>query len=101
MSIIRGCSKKVLKGWDLELHGLYTTPHFTQNFFGLSNESDFHKEKLENDYYRARISQVKASVVVSKVNWLSFKNSFEFGYENNKIEKNIGRFVTEFFRCKP
>lgn len=88
-----GIFKKALKGWDLELHGLYTTPHFTQNFFGLSNESSFDKEKFEQDYYRARISQAKASVVVSKVNWLSFKNSFELGYENNKIEKNEDRFV--------
>jgi hypothetical protein len=57
-----GIFKKALKGWDLELHGLYTTPHFTQNFFGLSNESSFDKEKFEE-----RIAKLSGGVAVISV----------------------------------
>lgn len=89
-----GKFKKAFAGWDVDLIAKYTTPHFSQNFFGYSNESLYTKEdKDDRMYNRTRIRQFNFYPSISKTSWLSFTNKFQLDYENIKVERNQDRFV--------
>lgn len=94
-----GIFKKAILGWDLGLDTYYTSPYYTQNFFGFSNESVFDKhrnddEKYARGYNRVRITQINFSPSIQKTGWLNFTHKFQFNAENVKVEKNEDRFVT-------
>ncbi|MDO5614939.1 MAG: metallophosphoesterase [Cruoricaptor ignavus] len=88
-----GFFRRALGQWDFNLDARYTTPAFSQNFFGLSNESDYDKEEQERSYHRTKISQLHISPSVSISNWLNFTNRFRLNFENNNVEKTANRFI--------
>ncbi|UCH13661.1 MAG: BamA/TamA family outer membrane protein, partial [Bacteroidales bacterium] len=80
-------------GLDLNLHLEYRSPTYTQNYFGLGNNS-----KLTNtdwDYHRVRIGLININPELSK----SFKNynTLAIGilYQSFDLEKTPGRFISE------
>ncbi|MDH6252294.1 hypothetical protein M2347_002021 [Chryseobacterium sp. H1D6B] len=93
--IYKGIFKKAVSGWDFNIDALYTTPHFAENFFGLSNESEYDKENTERKYNRARISKFNFAPSISKKSWLNLKHQFQLTFENNKVQTNGDRFVDE------
>lgn len=91
--IYKGIFKKAISGWDLNLDAAYTTPRFAENFFGLSNESEYDKEDTERKYNRARISKFSFAPSVSKKSWMNLSHQFQLTFENNKVQRNGNRFV--------
>lgn len=90
-----GIFKQAIGGFDFNIDALYTTPFFTQNFFGLSNKSVYDKEKNEESYNRVRIEQLHFSPSISKTGWLNFTNLLALKFENNKVDRTPNRYVSE------
>lgn len=89
----KGIFKKAIGSWDFNLDAGFTTPRFTENFFGLSNESDYDKENTERKFNRARISRINFAPSISKKSWTNIFNQFQMTFENNKVQRNGDRFV--------
>jgi len=99
--VYKGIFKKAISGWDFNLDAAYTTPHFSQNFFGLSNESPYDKENTEREYNRARISKFSFAPSISKKSWLNLQHQFQLTFEDNKIQRNGDRFVDQSPDVRP
>ncbi|MCL8536816.1 metallophosphoesterase [Chryseobacterium gallinarum] len=89
----KGIFKKAISGWDFNLDASYTTPRFSQNFFGLSNESPYDKEDTEREYNRARISKFNFAPSISKKSWMNLSHQIQLTFEDNKVQKREGRFI--------
>jgi len=91
--VYKGIFKKAISGWDFNLDASYTTPRYAENFFGLSNESEYDKKETEREFNRARISKFFFAPSVSKKSWMNLENKFQLTFENNKVQRNGDRFV--------
>ncbi|WP_299182750.1 metallophosphoesterase, partial [uncultured Chryseobacterium sp.] len=91
--VYKGIFKKAISGWDFNLNASYTTPRFAQNFFGLSNESEYDKKNTEREYNRARISRFNLSPSISKKSWMNLKHQFQLSFEHNKVQRKGDRFI--------
>lgn len=89
----KGIFKKAISNWDINLDASYTTPLFSKNFFGLSNESVYDKENTEREYNRARISRFYFAPSISKKSWMNLENKFQLTFESNEVQRNNNRFV--------
>ncbi|WP_312391259.1 metallophosphoesterase [Chryseobacterium sp.] len=89
----KGIFKKAIWGWDFNLDALYSTPRFSENFFGLSNESPYDKQETEREYNRARISKIYFAPSISRKSWGNIENKFQLNFENNKVQRKGNRFV--------
>ncbi|UMQ41117.1 metallophosphoesterase [Chryseobacterium sp. Y16C] len=89
----KGIFKKTIAGWDFNIDALYTTPRFSENFFGLSNESEYDKESTDRKYNRARISKLNFAPSISKKSWMNLQHQFQLTFENNKVQRKGNRFV--------
>lgn len=96
-----GHFKKIFGNLDFNIEALYTTPFFTQNFFGLSNNSIYNENLREESYNRVRIEQLHLSPVVSTSSWLNITNSLALNFENNKVDQTPNRFVSESMDINP
>lgn len=88
-----GIFKQAFGSWDFNLDAAFTTPHFTQNFFGLSNASAYDERLYEKEYNRARIQQFSVKPSVSHTSWGNFAHQFYADFEQNKTERTDGRFI--------
>ncbi|ROH97443.1 metallophosphoesterase [Chryseobacterium daecheongense] len=91
--VYKGIFKKAISGWDFNLDASYTTPRFAENFFGLSNESEYNEDEVEREYNRARISKFNFAPSISKKSWLNLQHQFQLTFENNKVQRKGDRFV--------
>lgn len=91
----KGIFKKAISGWDLNLDAFYTTPRFSQNFFGLSNESPYDKENTEREYNRARISKFSFAPSIAKKSWMNLSHQIQLTFEDNKVQRKEGRFINQ------
>lgn len=92
-AVYKGIIKRAVGSFDIELDGAYNTPTYTQNFFGLSNESGYDKELFKNDFNRVRREKIYFAPSLSRTGWMNFTHQFQIGFESNKIEKNTDRIV--------
>ncbi|REC75787.1 metallophosphoesterase [Chryseobacterium elymi] len=97
----KGIFKKAISGWDFNLDATYTTPRFSENFFGLSNESKYDKENTEREYNRARISKFNFAPSISKKSWMNLQHQFQLTFEDNKVQRNGDRFVDQSPDVRP
>ncbi|MEY8761363.1 metallophosphoesterase [Chryseobacterium tongliaoense] len=93
--VYKGIFKKAISGWDFNIDAAYTTPRFAENFFGLSNESEYDKENVEREYNRARISKFNFAPSISKKSWMNFQHKLQLTFENNKVQRKGNRFVDQ------
>ncbi|MDP9962199.1 metallophosphoesterase [Chryseobacterium lathyri] len=100
-AVYKGIFKKAISGWDFNLDAAYTTPRFSENFFGLSNESKYDKENTEREYNRARISKLNFAPSISKKSWMNLQHQFQLTFEDNKVQKNGDRFVDQSSDVRP
>ncbi|MCW3162679.1 metallophosphoesterase [Chryseobacterium oryctis] len=89
----KGIFKKAIYGWDFNIDAFYSTPRFSENFFGLSNESPYDKKNTEREYNRARISKIYFAPSISKKSWMNLEHQFQLTFENNKVQRKGNRFV--------
>ncbi|SHL45889.1 metallophosphoesterase [Chryseobacterium polytrichastri] len=97
----KGIFKKAISGWDLNLDASYSTPRFSENFFGLSNESVYDKENVEREYNRARISKFFFAPSISQKSWMNLENKFQLTFEDIKVQRNGNRFVDQSPDVRP
>lgn len=97
----KGVFKKAISGWDINLDAFYTTPRFSQNFFGLSNESEYDKEETEREYNRARISKFNFAPSISQKSWMNLSHQFQLTFEDNKVQRKAGRFINQSPDVRP
>lgn len=97
----KGIFKKAISGWDFNLDASYSTPRFSENFFGLSNESVYDKENVEREYNRARISKFFFAPSISKKSWMNLENKIQLTFEDNKVQRNGDRFVDQSPDVRP
>jgi hypothetical protein len=100
-AVYKGIFKKAISDWDFNIDAGFTTPRFSENFFGLSNESEYDKEADDRKYNRARISKINFAPSVSKKSWSNIFNQFQLTFENNKVQRNGDRFVDVSPDVKP
>lgn len=91
----KGIFKKAISGWDLNLDAFYTTPRFSQNFFGLSNDSPYDKENTEREYNRARISKFSFAPSIATKSWMNLSHQIQLTFEDNKVQRKDGRFINQ------
>ncbi|MEI7485855.1 MAG: metallophosphoesterase [Chryseobacterium sp.] len=99
--VYKGIFKKAISDWDFNLDASFTTPRFSENFFGLSNENEYDKENVEREYNRARISKINFAPSISKKSWMNLENKFQLTFENNKVQRNDDRFVDQSPDVRP
>lgn len=90
-----GLMKEAVSDWDLGIQAQYTTPFFTQNFFGLSNESPYFREEVEKKYNRARLREIRFSPSLSKTLWNHVEHQLQLDFQSMKVEKTEGRYISE------
>lgn len=99
--VYKGIFKKAISGWDFNIDAGYTTPKFSKNFFGLSNESPYDKENTEREYNRARISRFNFAPSISKKSWMNLQHQFQLTFEDNKVQRKGNRFVDQSPDVRP
>lgn len=89
----------VMEQLNLELDLRFTSPNFTQNFFGYGNETvngeDGHP--LGKDYNRVRIRILRFAPALVWRGFLGSKLSLGASYENIAVETTTDRFIEDFY----
>lgn len=95
----RGEFAHVFDKVNLELQARFTSPNFTQNFFGFGNETvnNDDEEPLELDYNRVRIRTLKFAPSLVWRGFFGSKVRLGVAYENIEIEESENRFINEFY----
>ncbi|MDR2236642.1 MAG: metallophosphoesterase [Chryseobacterium sp.] len=99
--VYKGIFKKAISGWDFNIDAGYTTPRFSRNFFGLSNESEYDKKNTEREYNRARISRFNFAPSISRKSWMNLQHQFQLTFEDNKVQRKGNRFVDQSPDVRP
>ena len=60
----KGEFSNIFHHWNFGLEGLYTSPNFSQNFFGFGNETDYDRDEMDLDFNRVRIRKWQAAVAL-------------------------------------
>lgn len=82
--------------WNLVVGSYFTSPNFSNNFFGFGNETTYDKDVVDLDFNRVRIR--KSGIFMS----LEYRgsNGGRFGIgpilEQFKVENTAGRFIASF-----
>ncbi len=87
-----GIFTSIIGGLDLDLHFVVKDPRFTQNYFGLGNETE--KISDEKDFNRVRIGQIGIHTELSK----TIDNSTFYAglfYKKYKVDSTEGRYISE------
>ncbi|WP_318310529.1 metallophosphoesterase [Flagellimonas crocea] len=84
---------------NLEINARFTSPNFTQNFFGFGNETvnNDDEEPLGLDYNRVRISTLRLAPALVWRGFFGSKVRLGVSYEGIEIEETENRFINEFY----
>jgi hypothetical protein len=87
-----GIFTSVFGGLDLQLHLIYRDPRYSENYFGLGNETK--KTSEDKDFNRVRIGQLHLNPEFSK----TIKNSTLTAglfYQQFEVENTEGRYISD------
>jgi hypothetical protein len=85
----QGIFANIIPNWNFEVDGYFTNDRFSNNYFGMGNETFNPDDQLDNDYNRARMRQVKLNAGIA-YRTLKIKGL----YESFKVDENVNRFFT-------
>ncbi|MDF1517962.1 MAG: ShlB/FhaC/HecB family hemolysin secretion/activation protein, partial [Lutibacter sp.] len=85
----------IIGEFNLGLETLYTTPAFSQNFFGFGNETVNLEDNLDIEYYRTRLEQFQAKLSLIKHGRIGSLWNISLPFEYIKPNDNDNRFVEE------
>ena len=88
---------RVLGRWNLLLDAGYTSPNFTNNFFGFGNETPNPDNELGLDYNRVRMRRLNLFPSLIWRGPLGGNLKMGLGYEYITVEDTEGRFISTFF----
>lgn len=93
----KGEFANIIGEFNLGLESLYTTPAFSQNFFGFGNETLNLEDNLDIEYYRTRLEQFQAKLSVIKHGRVGSLWNISVPFEYIKTNDNDNRFVEQLF----
>ena len=88
-----GTYKSVIGGLDLDLQFIFRDPRYSQNFYGLGNNTT-KQDSIDEDFYRVRIGQLGVHPELSKtIN----KNTLSAGlfYQKYSVDSTSGRYISD------
>ena len=89
----KGEFSNIFHNWNFGIEGLFTSPNFSENFFGFGNETEYDKDEEDLDFNRVKIRKFNAAV---SLNWKGINGgSFYFKplVESFDVENTADRFV--------
>lgn len=89
----RGEFAGIFNSNNLEVTGRFTTPTFSQNFFGYGNETVNPEDELSRDYNRVRMSRIEGSVGLLKNSDYGSTFRVRAIFQGIEVEGNAGRFI--------
>ncbi len=75
----------------------YTTPAFSQNFFGLGNETENAESDFTIEYFRIRLEQFNAKISLMRRGKVGSLVSISIPFDYVKPNENEGRIVEQLF----
>ncbi len=87
----------VLRNNNLKLESFYTTPAFSQNFFGYGNASDIQTGEGAEVYYRVRLERLKMNVSLINKGRLGTEWKISLPVDYYHPSSNEDRFVEDYF----
>jgi len=85
----------VYRTWNLLATARYTSPDFTQNFFGFGNETANNEDYLGMSYNRVRMSRIEASVSLVKNSDYGSTFMGTLRFQGIDVDNNNGRFIND------
>ena len=82
---------------NLGIETLYTTPAFSQNFFGFGNETINLEDDLDIEYYRTRLEQFQVKLSLIKHGSVGSLWNISVPFQYIKPNDNDNRFVEQLF----
>ena len=82
--------------WNLHVGGIYTSANFTNNFFGIGNETENNDDDLELDYNRVKTSILGFDIGAMKSSGYGSDYGFRAVFEGIKLDDTDNRFITDF-----
>ncbi len=90
----KGEFARVLGNWNLQLSGMYTSNNFTQNFFGLGNETENLDDDLGLDFNRVKTSIWQVTGGIVKRGQYGSILSVIAGYEGIEVANTTDRLIS-------
>lgn len=91
----KGEFANIIGKFNLGLETMYTTPAFSQNFFGLGNETVNLEDDLDIEYYRTRLEQFQAKLSLIKHGRAGSLWNISIPFQYIKPNDNDNRFVED------
>jgi len=91
----KGEFANIVGEFNLGMETLYTTPAFSQNFFGFGNETVNLEDALDIEYYRTRLEQFQVKLSLIKHGRVGSLWNISVPFEYIKPNDNDNRFVEE------
>lgn len=91
-----GMFANIKDDWNLHVGGQFTSENFTNNFFGLGNETENRDDDLDLDYNRVKTSIYMAKAGILKKGNFGSDYGFRTVFEAIEIDPTENRFITEF-----
>jgi len=87
-----------LKRFELSLVADFKSPSYTNNFFGMGNETEWQVAKSEKEYYRVRMSEYFIKTDFVKFIGADERHKAGLGlfYKNTNVEETPERFISDF-----
>src|SRR5690606_11947143 len=83
----------VLWDWNLNLQTRWTSPNFSQNFFGFGNEVENFDDEFGKDYNRVKIQNLSFSPSLIRKGRYGTQIKFGMNLEQIKVDDTANRFV--------
>ena len=87
----------IIGDYNLQVGANFTSPQYSENFFGYGNQTNNYDDDLDLDFNRVGLSEIGGKVAL--VNKTPFGSFFGFTgtFESIQVQNDEGRFITEDF----
>ncbi|RZJ66392.1 MAG: metallophosphoesterase [Flavobacterium sp.] len=89
----KGIFPKTIGHWNFLLDARYTSPNFSQNFFGLGNETPNEDDERDFDYNRVKMRTLKLTPTFQWVGEQGASANIQAGFERISVDRTMGRFI--------
>lgn len=82
--------------FEIAVDGIYRSPLYSVNFYGIGNDTHNREDSLGVDYHRVRQREIRFSPALKKM--VNTATSFSIGptFESIRVERTAGRFIDDY-----
>lgn len=91
--LYKGIFPKAIANWNFLFEARYTSPNFSQNFFGFGNESNNDDDDKGMDYNRVKMRMIKAAPSLQWIGEQGGSATIQAGFERIRVDRTAGRFI--------